>query len=200
MSYLFSDLINLVFLTWPISRLLLLNKLMEDGNTLYKKHKLSEASHRYSYAVKRIPDNNLGHHEKVFQQLKIHLLLNLSRCKRKMKEYHEAVKLAGQVITLHPLCYEAYHARAKAHHSAGHLEEALADLTEAVKVAPQNRELHKILLTLKEEIHNKPSPLPDSLLGDSKEGEEKESTSGIGSGSSREGSNKEFDTDHVIMV
>ena len=182
---------------WPVSRLLLLNKLMEDGNTLYKKHKLSEASHRYSYAVKRIPDNNLGHHEKVFQQLKIHLLLNLSRCKRKMNEYSEAVKLAGEVITLHPLCYEAYHARAKAHHSAGHLEEALADLTEAVRVAPQNRELHKILLSLREEIQSKSSPLPDSEFGDSKYCENS-STSGVGS--SREGSSKDTDSDDVVIL
>ena len=114
-----------------------------------------EASQRYQYAAKHIPSINQGAHKKVFDQLKIHLLLNLSRCKRKMHDYNEAIKLATEVITNHPTCYEAFHARAKANHAANHLDEALRDLTEAVRVAPQNRELHKILLTLKEEIKQK---------------------------------------------
>ena len=91
----------------------------------------------------------------MFDQLKIHLLLNLSRCKRKMQDYKEAIKVATEVIDIHPTCYQAFHARAKAHHVAGHLDLALHDLTEAVRVAPQNRELHKILITLKQEIQKK---------------------------------------------
>ena len=90
----------------------------------------------------------------MFDQLKIHLLLNLSRCKRKMQDYKEAIKVATEVIDIHPTCYQAFHARAKAHHNAGHLDHALHDLTEAVRVAPQNRELHKILITLKKEIQS----------------------------------------------
>ena len=90
----------------------------------------------------------------MFDQLKIHLLLNLSRCKRKMHDYNEAIKVATEVIDIHPSCYQAFHVRAKNHHVAGHLNQALHDLTEAVRVAPQNRELHKILITLKEEIQS----------------------------------------------
>ena len=71
-----------------------------------------------------------------------------------MHDYTEAIKVATEVIDIHPTCYQAFHARAKAHHVAGHLDHALHDLTEAVRVAPQNRELHKILLTLKEEIQS----------------------------------------------
>ena len=72
-----------------------------------------------------------------------------------MQEYSEAVKIATEVLDIHPSCYEAFHSRAKAHHAAGHLDQALHDLTEAVRVAPQNRELHKILITLKQEIQQK---------------------------------------------
>ena len=133
----------------------MLNKLLEDGNTLFKRNKLSEASQRYQYAAKRVPSTHQGdHNKKVFDQLKIHLLLNLSRCKRKMQDYKEAIKVATEVIENHPTCYQAFHARAKAHHNAGHLDHALHDLTEAVRVAPQNRELHKILITLKKEIQS----------------------------------------------
>ena len=110
----------------------------------------------------------------MFDQLKIHLLLNLSRCKRKMHDYNEAVKLATEVITNHPTCYEAFHARAKANHAANHLDEALRDLTEAVRVAPQNRELHNILLTLKDEIKQKSL----AVISDSKS-DYQDSSSGV---------------------
>ena len=139
-------------------RLTLLNKLLEDGNTLFKRNQLAEAAQRYTYAAKRVPSSTEGAHKAVFDQLRIHLLLNLSRCRRKMKEYEEAIKLATEVITDYPSCYEAFHARAKANHAAGNLDESLHDLTEAVKVAPQNRELHKILIALKEDIQNRSVP------------------------------------------
>ena len=91
----------------------------------------------------------------------MHLLLNLARCKRKLKAYAEAIDITTEVITAFPHQFEAYHARAKAHHAAGRLEAAYADLTAAVRLAPQNRELHRILVSLKEEMQTV-SPLPDS--------------------------------------
>lgn len=79
------------------SRLILLNKLLEDGNMLYRKNRPSEAAHRYQYALKKIntliSDEGLSaagvqpvphEHISAFVQLKTHLLLNLSRCKRKL--------------------------------------------------------------------------------------------------------------------
>ena len=87
------------------SRLILLNKLLEDGNTLFRNCRFDAAAYRYEYALKRIPrlkpsdasqDNknvnsnannnprkNNKEKEDVFSQLKVHLLLNLSRTKRK---------------------------------------------------------------------------------------------------------------------
>ncbi len=35
--------------------MILLNKLLEDGNTLYRRGRHEEAAHRYSYALKRLP-------------------------------------------------------------------------------------------------------------------------------------------------
>ena len=125
-------------------RLILLNKLLEDGNTLFKKNKLSEASQRYQYAAKRVPSTHQGdHNKKVFDQLRIHLLLNLSRCKRKMLDYSEAVKVATEVIDNHPSCYEALHARAKGgktcfpkfkeKKSQGNLEEKLKKIEKEIE-------------------------------------------------------------------
>merc|ERR1719219_1131731 len=46
--------------TWAMARgqeeiqVILLNKLLEDGNTLYRQKRTLEASHRYRYALKRL--------------------------------------------------------------------------------------------------------------------------------------------------
>ena len=91
---------------WSMNyRLLLLNKLLEDGNTLFRNGRYNAAAYRYEYALKRMPrlktsddsqdSNNKAsqaknsirqkniEREDVFTQLKVHLLLNLSRTKRK---------------------------------------------------------------------------------------------------------------------
>ena len=161
--------------TWTAAKdkpeilIILLNKLLEDGNTLFKKQKVKEAAQRYTYASKRIPTDYQGPHFAIFHQLRVHLLLNLSRCRRKENDHTEAERLASEALVLAPTCPEALHARAKASHAAGRLEAALRDLTEAVRVAPQSRELHKILLTLKLEIKEKEgSPLPESVCGETR--------------------------------
>ena len=139
-------------------RLLLLNKLLEDGNTLFKKDLISEAAHRYQYALRRIPSAMAGNLKSgtktTFDQLSVHLLLNLSRCKRKCGQFVEAIELAEKVLSIQPLSFEAHYAKAKANREAGRLHAALQDLTEALKVAPQNREVNRIILRIKEEINS----------------------------------------------
>lgn len=79
----------------PDVLLILLNKLLEDGNVLYRKNRLKEASHRYAYALRKFPASpeedcqgqEQGHmmlQLQTFAQLRLNFLLNLSRCKRKM--------------------------------------------------------------------------------------------------------------------
>ena len=79
-------------------RLILLNKLLEDGNTLYRQAALGEASTRYRYAVRRLPREG-GVVPPAFSQLHTHLLLNLSRCERRRGQFSEAATLASQVTS-----------------------------------------------------------------------------------------------------
>lgn len=70
----------------PIS-LILMGKLLDDGNTLYKKQRLQESTQRFQYALKKFPpsdDYGGAEYQAAFHQLKIHLSLNLARCKRKL--------------------------------------------------------------------------------------------------------------------
>ena len=161
----------------PLILLTLLNKLLEDGNTLYKRNKLSEAVQRYEYAVKRVPHLAGGQHKKVFDQLRVHLLLNMARCRRKMMDMEESIRLINQVLQIQPHCYQALHARAKVHHAAGDLHLAVADLTDAVRLAPDNRELHKILINTKQELVTK----NQLMMSDNKSDKSHDSSSGVSS-------------------
>lgn len=155
------------FLTFNF-RLLLLNKLLDDGNTLFKKDQINDAAHRYQYALRKLPTilaNNAtskGVTKATFDQLNVHLLLNLSRCKRKVGNLEEALDLANKVLHLQPANFEAYYAKAKANKAAGRLHAALQDLTEALKIAPQHREVHKVILKIKDEIHSQTSSSANS--------------------------------------
>ena len=98
---------------------------------LYRQGHLAEASHRYRYALKRLPPVAGAGEQLASQQLEqlasqqlqqlasqlstlsLHLLLNLSRCERRSGHYHEAARLAAQAIASHPACQEGYTARAK---------------------------------------------------------------------------------------
>ena len=80
-----------------------------------------------------------------------------------MFENDDAIRLASQVLELQPKCYQGLHARAKAHHANGDLQLAVNDLTAAVRLAPDNRELHKILNNLKKEIATKSNLQSDNI-------------------------------------
>ncbi|XP_063983785.1 protein TANC2 isoform X2 [Diachasmimorpha longicaudata] len=158
--------------TWAMAQgkpdvlLILLNKLLEDGNVLYRKERLKEASHRYAYALRKFPgapeqvhdaqsqeESNMILHLPTFTQLKLNFLLNLSRCKRKMNEFEEAVELADEALNIRPSSYEAFYARAKARVDLGHYEDALIDVQEALQIAPvNNRQDRRVLCALKDEI------------------------------------------------
>lgn len=71
--------------------MILLGKLLDDGNTLYKKDRLRESAQRFQYALKKFPSGDQEEEEDetvdyraAFRQLRIHLTLNLARCKRKL--------------------------------------------------------------------------------------------------------------------
>lgn len=177
--------------------------MLDDGNTLFKKGQLSEASHRYQYALRKLPTvlgntANKGATKSTFEQLNVHLLLNLSRCKRKSGHLEEALDLANKVLHLQPSNFEAYYAKAKAHKAAGRLHAALQDLTEALRIAPQQREVYKVILKIKDEINTQTgsssaSSEPNSIkkISSTNEGD---STSGVDSTGSSGCSTKDFES------
>ncbi|XP_021368868.1 protein TANC2-like isoform X2 [Mizuhopecten yessoensis] len=135
----------------PDMMLLLLNKLMEDGNVLYKKNRIRDAAQRYHYAIKKFPREDIGEDIRTFKDLKLNLLLNLSRCKRKLNECDSAIDLASKALELKPKCFEAYYARARAKRDNRQCNLALEDLKEATRLAPNNRDLQRLLMRVRDE-------------------------------------------------
>ncbi|XP_071101400.1 protein TANC1-like isoform X2 [Haliotis cracherodii] len=131
--------------------LLLLNKLMEDGNILYKKNRIKEAAQRYQYALKKFPREGLGEEARTFKDLKLNFLLNLSRSKRKMNDFTSAIDLATKALDLKSKCFEAYYARARAKRDDRQYASAQQDLMEALRLSPNNRELRRLLMRVKDE-------------------------------------------------
>ncbi|XP_010143258.1 PREDICTED: protein TANC1, partial [Buceros rhinoceros silvestris] len=135
----------------PDILLILLQKLMEEGNTLYKKGKMKEAAQRYQYALRKFPREGFGEEMKAFNELRVSLYLNLSRCRRKTNDFGMAEEFATKALDLKPRSYEAYYARARAKRNSRKLLAALADLREATQLCPSNPEIKRLLARVEEE-------------------------------------------------
>uniref|UniRef100_A0A3Q3KZL7 Tetratricopeptide repeat, ankyrin repeat and coiled-coil containing 2b n=1 Tax=Mastacembelus armatus TaxID=205130 RepID=A0A3Q3KZL7_9TELE len=137
----------------PDIMIILLSKLIEEGDSFYKKGKVKEAAQRYQYALKKFPREGFSEDLKTFRELKVSLFLNLSRCRRKMNDFGMAEEFATKALELKPKSYEAYYARARAKRSSRQFPEALEDLNEAIKLCPNNREIQRLLQRVEEECH-----------------------------------------------
>ncbi|KAM9306007.1 protein TANC1 [Gastrophryne carolinensis] len=98
----------------PDILIILLQKLMDEGNILYRKGKMKEAAQRYQYALRKFPREGVGEEMKAFNELRVSLYLNMSRCRRKTNDFGMAEEFASKALELKPKCYEAYYARARA--------------------------------------------------------------------------------------
>ncbi|XP_016343590.1 protein TANC2-like isoform X1 [Sinocyclocheilus anshuiensis] len=135
----------------PDIMIILLSKLLEEGDGFYKKGKVKEAAQRYQYALKKFPREGLSEDLKTFKELKVSLFLNLSRCRRKMNDFGMAEEFATKALELMHKSYEAFYARARAKRSSRQFAEALEDLREAIKLCPNNREIHRLFQRVDEE-------------------------------------------------
>ena len=84
-----------------------MGKLLDDGNTLYKKQRLQESTQRFQYALKKFPpveDYGGPEYQAAFQHLRIHLTLNLARCKRKMGVSLQILRVYFSTMFLNCMC------------------------------------------------------------------------------------------------
>uniref|UniRef100_A0A8C2JYN4 Tetratricopeptide repeat, ankyrin repeat and coiled-coil containing 1b n=1 Tax=Cyprinus carpio TaxID=7962 RepID=A0A8C2JYN4_CYPCA len=118
---------------------------------VYIQGKMKEAAQRYQYALRKFPREGFGDELKAFKELRVSLYLNLSRCRRKTNDFGLAEEFATKALELKPKSYEAYYARARAKRSSRQFTAALADLHEATKLCPNNREICRLLARVEDE-------------------------------------------------
>jgi tetratricopeptide (TPR) repeat protein len=155
---------------------MLLNKLLEDGNTLYRHGRMGDALFRYQYALKRLPkkpsdcqatpekglksDTTIDWKtEELFSRLRTHLLLNLARTHRHQGSLDSAISMASQALASDPQSFEALCARARATFDLAKktankcmLEQVLGDLRDALKLHPQDLSVHKLIAEVKDTL------------------------------------------------
>ncbi|XP_077071922.1 protein TANC1 isoform X2 [Siphateles boraxobius] len=160
----------------PDILIILLQKLMEEGNLLYKRGKMKEAAQRYQYALRKFPREGFGDELKAFKELRVSLYLNLSRCRRKTNDFGLAEEFATKALELKPKSYEAYYARARAKRSSRQFSAALSDLHEASKLCPNNREICRLLARVEDECKQmqRSQSKPQELTVPQEEEEEEE--------------------------
>ncbi|XP_062263870.1 protein TANC2-like [Platichthys flesus] len=146
----------------PDILMVLLTKLIQEGDKLYKQGKVREAAQSYQAALQKFPGDEL----KTFRQLRVCVLLNLSRCRRKMNDFDLAEEFATKALELKAQSYEAFYARARAKRSRRQFHAALEDLIEASHLCPSNREIQRLLSRVREECRQdsqqQESPRPSS--------------------------------------
>ncbi|XP_078453991.1 protein TANC1-like isoform X1 [Lampetra planeri] len=135
----------------PDITVLLLNRVIEEGNELYKSGRMKEAAQRYHLALKRFPRESFGEELGTFQDLRVTLYLNLSRCRRKLNDYGLAEEFATKALELKPRSHEALYARARAKRSSRQFLAALEDLQHAARLYPENREVARLLARVMDE-------------------------------------------------
>ncbi|XP_056264059.1 protein TANC2-like isoform X2 [Pseudoliparis swirei] len=146
----------------PDILMVLLSKLIQEGDRLYKQGKVREAAHSYQSALQKFPGDGL----KASRQLRVCVLLNLSRCHRKMNDFGLAEEFATKALELKVKSYEAFYARARAKRGRRQFHAALEDLVEAGRLSPSNREIQRLLARVEEECRQaapqQDSPPPSS--------------------------------------
>ena len=128
----------------------MLNKMLDQGNTLFRSNILDEASAVYKEALERI--NQLCD-DQIFALRHLHLclLLNLSRSQRKMGDIDKAINVATEAVNINPESTEALVTRAKAFKMGNMTLEALEDYAAALRIDPTNKVIYLDYLKLREE-------------------------------------------------
>ena len=130
--------------------MILLNKMLDQGNTLFRSNILDEASAVYKEALERI--NQLCD-DQIFALRHLHLclLLNLSRSQRKTGDIDKAINVATEAVNINPESTEALVTRAKAFKMGNMTLEALEDYAAALRIDPTNKVIYLDYLKLREE-------------------------------------------------
>merc|ERR1719238_44459 len=124
------------------------------GNFFYREGQFFRAAERYrkilvyfEYAFPDTPED-----EATLLGLRRHALLNLAACKLRTKQYDDCINFATQALNIDSECVKALYRRAQAYRHRDAFEEALADITSAIRLAPGDTLLRRELALLRNKM------------------------------------------------
>ena len=150
--------------TWQLAQanadatLALLHKLVDDGNLLYARHKLADATHRFTYAMKKraaVDESDTTTWTAADAVRLAHatyaVMLGVARCKRRQGEYAAAIDWCTQAIRVpqpNANAFDAYLLRAKCHFDAANMPAAAGDVLIASRLNPANADVRQLMQTM----------------------------------------------------
>ncbi|EFJ23762.1 hypothetical protein SELMODRAFT_442699 [Selaginella moellendorffii] len=122
--------------------------LKNQGNQLHGSGQFYEAIDKYKEAKLK----SLGVSSAAASNLRVTCSLNLMSCYLKTSQYSKAISEGSEVLATEPRNLKALYRRGQAYKELGKLKLAVADLTEAAAVAPDDETVADVLRVAKEEL------------------------------------------------
>ena len=151
--------------------MVLLKKILEDGNCLYNRGRLKEAEHRFEYALKRIANaaatsttvtspttasSPVSNNSSRMDAMNSRFLMRLSFCLFDQRRFEECAERASRAIENQndvsdsSMLADALLLRARARSECGEVAAAQADVRELLRIDPKNRRGHELCRELRE--------------------------------------------------
>lgn len=131
-------------------------KRKEQGNEFYKIAQYRKAVHEYKSCTKAIAGIQDDFYKSDCRAIALALLGNLAAAHLGLGNWRRVIKYTTEVLKYEPKNEKALYRRSQAlRHYSERLEDALKDLSEAIRLAPSNKSLRKDYETLQEEVRMK---------------------------------------------